>query len=116
MTLRRCRKARRYGRTWLRRMTVVTLVHGLMANIAACVSTAPLGTDVESACVDLWSIAHAGSGYLLAGELGGGSLPATVGVLAAYELVEPHFWPGFSESTLNQACDVAVGTLAAARR
>ncbi|MHC4698366.1 MAG: hypothetical protein ACYTFA_16660 [Planctomycetota bacterium] len=65
----------------------------------------------DQVCLDLWSLVHFGSGYYLGDELGDDSLVPTVGLLTAYELAEPHFWPGFNESELNQRCDVLVGTL-----
>ncbi len=65
----------------------------------------------DQVCLDLWSLVHFGSGYYLGDELGNDSLAPTVGLLTAYELAEPHFWPGFNESELNQGCDVLVGTL-----
>ena len=65
----------------------------------------------DEVCLDVWSPVHLGSGYLLGDQLGDNSLVSTIGALAAYELAEPHFWPGFHESTLNQACDLVVGTV-----
>ena len=88
-----------------------------LAGLIGCGSLAPssaaLEDDdaVENACLDLWSLVHFGSGYYISNELGDDSLVPTVGVLVAYELIEPEFWPGFSESELNQQCDIAFGTL-----
>ncbi|MHC4089232.1 MAG: hypothetical protein ACYSVY_02965 [Planctomycetota bacterium] len=67
----------------------------------------------EPACLDLWSIVHVASGYLIGRGLGEDSAAPTTGLLLAYEVAEPRFWPGFNESSLNQQCDIAVGALAA---
>jgi hypothetical protein len=33
----------------------------------------------------------------------------TLGLVTAWELAEPEFWPGWNESELNQDCDIIVG-------
>jgi hypothetical protein len=65
----------------------------------------------EPACLDLWTPVHMASGYVMGAWLGDDSLGPTTTMLAGYELAEPHFWPGFNESQLNQACDVYTGAL-----
>lgn len=94
----------------------VTVVH-----IAGCGNAAPVlfavdEHETDPACLDLWSFVHFGSGYYLGGELRSDSFGPVVGLLTAYEFAEPHFWPDFSESELNQQCDVLVGALGWATR
>ena len=66
-------------------------------------------TNEEDACLDLWSLVHFESGYLLGSELGGNTFGPTLGILTAYEVVEPEFWPNSNESLVNQQCDIVVG-------
>jgi hypothetical protein len=65
----------------------------------------------EHECVDLWSIVHFGSGYLLGDRLGENSLFNTLAILTVYEIIEPEFWPGFGENQINQECDIVAGAL-----
>ncbi len=66
-------------------------------------------TYAEPACLDWWTFVHIGAGYYIGDQLDDDSFLPTVDLLTAYELTEPHFWPGFDESPLNQQCDVIVG-------
>ena len=63
----------------------------------------------EDACLDLWSLVHLGSGTILAEAIGDDSFMPTLGLVTAWELAEPEFWPGWNESELNQNCDIIVG-------
>ena len=67
-------------------------------------------------CVDEWSLVHFASGYILGELLGEDRLIETVGLLFAYEVYEPLFWPfldptWLGETRVNQTCDIIVGTL-----
>lgn len=62
-----------------------------------------------AACLDLWSLVHFSSGTVLADFFDEDSFGPTLGLVTAYEVTEPHFWPGWNESELNQNCDIAVG-------
>lgn len=65
----------------------------------------------DAVCLDVWSPVHLASGYLLGDQQGDDSLVSALGVLTAFEFAEPHFFPGFNESDLNQTCDVVVGAV-----
>lgn len=105
-------------RTPLRRLAVAGL--GLLAG--SCLLQAPLGGCLtfgpspfnnggdEPTCFDFWSILHFWSGYQIGSALGPDHFAESAGLLALYEGVEVHIWPGFAEYPLNQNCDVAVGS------
>ena len=65
----------------------------------------------EAACLDLWSLAHIGSGYVIGTRLDDDSAAPTLAMLVAWEIAESGVWPGFNESGLNQSCDIVVGML-----
>jgi|GEM_PF-2308670 len=65
----------------------------------------------EAACLDLWSLVHFSSGYMLGDQLGDASFVPTFGLLSGYEVIERDVWPGFDESRLNQNCDIVVGSI-----
>lgn len=61
--------------------------------------------------MDIWTVVHTGAGYYLGYRLEDDDLLSVFTMLTLYELTEPHFWPDFNESELNQRCDVIVGTV-----
>ena len=63
----------------------------------------------EDACLDVWSLVHFESGYYLGSELSGDTFGPTLALVTAYEVAEPHFWPLWNESEVNQQCDIVVG-------
>lgn len=69
------------------------------------------GDGVDRACLDIWSLAHFAAGYYLGQELDDPGFVDIEILLIDFEFIEPHFWPGWDESMLNQNCDVVVGTL-----
>lgn len=106
----------RYAAPMTLRRAMSAVFATAVVSIAGCGNSAPalfaLDEDAtDQACLDLWSFVHFGSGYYLGEELGGDNFVPVVGLLTAYEFAEPHFWPGFDESEVNQQCDVFVGTL-----
>ena len=68
-------------------------------------------TPKEAECLDLWSLVHFTSGYLVGTQLGEENFVPTVGILSGYEVLEREIWPEFDESLLNQRCDVVVGSI-----
>ena len=67
--------------------------------------------ETEAVCLDVWSIVHFATGTVLADALGDDGFMPSLGLVTAWELTEPDFWPGWNESELNQRCDIAVGML-----
>ncbi len=68
-------------------------------------------TTEEDTCLDIWTLVHTGAGYYLGYRLEDEDLPSIISMLTLYEVTEPHFWPDFNESGLNQRCDIVVGTV-----
>lgn len=83
----------------------------LVTILSGCGMPNEEGIVEEKACADFWSAVHFGSGYYLGERLGEDRFLETMAILIAYELAEPHFWPGFGENRLNQDCDVVFGAL-----
>ena len=90
---------------------------GALIRLAGCGALGPPiiavddNVEGEAVCLDVWSVVHFATGIILADALGDDSFVPSLGLVTAWELTEPGFWPGWNESGLNQNCDIAVGML-----
>ncbi len=105
------------GSVAYKRVVIATVFGGVAIACLGCGALSPQerlamdGDAVEASCLDIFSAAHFGGGYGLGETIGDDDPGRTLMLLIAFEVVEPYVWPGFSESILNQRCDVGLGAL-----